>query len=153
MIEKLAIAEAVRAKATMIPAGFAAEKLLTGDADLAVQQLSELIVVPWIEIVGKFPEHVQQVTSLSAAIMSDAEKAFRATTPPAASIVNTTNFAISSVLAAVTTRSSPPASAALAPPKAPRSRSRSFSQPKKFPLVASSKLGAKADRTVRGAGE
>jgi molybdate transport system substrate-binding protein len=73
MIEKLAIAEAVRAKATMIPAGFAAEKLLTGDADLAVQQLSELIVVPWIEIVGKFPEHVQQVTSLSAAIMSDAE--------------------------------------------------------------------------------
>jgi molybdate transport system substrate-binding protein len=73
MIEKLGVAEAVRAKATMIPAGFTAEKLLTCEADLAVQQLSELIVVRGIEIVGKFPEHVQQVTSLSAAIMSDAE--------------------------------------------------------------------------------
>jgi molybdate transport system substrate-binding protein len=73
MIEKLGIAEAVRAKATMIPAGFTAEKLVTGEADLAVQQVSELMVVPGIEIIGTFPEDVQQVTSFSAAIMCDAE--------------------------------------------------------------------------------
>jgi molybdate transport system substrate-binding protein len=73
LIEKLGIADAIRAKATKIPAGFTAEKLVTGEADLAVQQVSELMVVAGIEIIGKFPEDVQQVTSLSAAIMSDAE--------------------------------------------------------------------------------
>ena len=38
---------------------------------MAVQQVSELMVVPTAEIIGRFPEAVQQVTSFSAAIMSD----------------------------------------------------------------------------------
>ena len=71
MIESLGIADAINAKATTIPAGFTAEKLLTGEADMAVQQVSELMVVPTAEIIGRFPEEVQQVTSFSAAIMSD----------------------------------------------------------------------------------
>lgn len=69
LIETLGIADAINAKATAIPAGFTAEKLLTGEADMAVQQVSELMVVPTVEIIGKFPEEVQQVTSFSAAIM------------------------------------------------------------------------------------
>ena len=69
LIETLGIADAINAKATTIPAGFTAEKLLTGEADMAVQQVSELMVVPTVEIIGKFPEEVQQVTSFSAAIM------------------------------------------------------------------------------------
>lgn len=69
LIETLGIADAVKAKATVIPAGFTAEKLLTGEADLAVQQMSGLMVVPTVEIVGKFPEEVQQVSSFSAAVM------------------------------------------------------------------------------------
>jgi molybdate transport system substrate-binding protein len=54
----------------VIPAGFTAEKLVTGEADLAVQQASELLVVPGIEVVGKFPEELQQVSSFSAAMMA-----------------------------------------------------------------------------------
>lgn len=69
LIERLGIADAVKAKATAIPAGFTAEKLVTGEADLAVQQVSELMVVPTVEIVGAFPDEVQQVTSFSAAVM------------------------------------------------------------------------------------
>jgi molybdate transport system substrate-binding protein len=69
LIETLGIADAINAKATTIPAGFTAEKLLTGEADMAVQQVSELMVVPTVEIIGKFPEEIQQVTSFSAAIM------------------------------------------------------------------------------------
>jgi molybdate transport system substrate-binding protein len=44
----------------VIPAGFAAEKLVTGEADLAVQQASELLVVPGIEVVGKLPEELSR---------------------------------------------------------------------------------------------
>lgn len=69
LIARLGIADAINAKATPIPAGFTAEKLLTGEADLAVQQVSELMVVPTVEIIGKFPEEVQQISSFSAAIM------------------------------------------------------------------------------------
>jgi molybdate transport system substrate-binding protein len=69
LTEKLGIAYAIGAKATAIPAGFTAEKLMTGEADLAVQQVSELMVVPGAEIIGRFPEELQEVTSFSAAIM------------------------------------------------------------------------------------
>jgi molybdate transport system substrate-binding protein len=72
LIAQLGITDAINAKATIIPQGFTAEKLVTGEADLAVQQISELMMVPTIEIAGKFPEAVQQVTTLSAAILRDA---------------------------------------------------------------------------------
>lgn len=69
LIDRLGIAEAINAKATTIPAGFTAEKLLTGEADLAVQQVSELMVVPGVEIIGRFPDAVQEVSAFSAARM------------------------------------------------------------------------------------
>ncbi|WP_424134942.1 molybdate ABC transporter substrate-binding protein [Roseomonas chloroacetimidivorans] len=72
MMGSLGITEAINAKATVIPAGFTAEKLTTGEADIAVQQLSELLAVPGIEIVGPFPDALQNVTHFSAAIMRDA---------------------------------------------------------------------------------
>lgn len=75
MIERIGIAAAVNAKATIIPAGFTAEKLVTGEADIAIQQLSELAVVPGIEIVGPLPDEVQKVTSFAAAVMTGSQHA------------------------------------------------------------------------------
>ncbi len=72
LIERLGITAAINAKATIIPAGFTAEKLTTGEADIAIQQISELLVVPGIEIVGPFPAALQKVTAISGAIFKDA---------------------------------------------------------------------------------
>ncbi len=74
LIERIGIAEAVRAKATIIPAGFTAEKLVSGEADLAVQQISELMVVDGIDIVGPFPAAVQSVMHFSAAVLARSAK-------------------------------------------------------------------------------
>jgi len=66
LIERLGIAEAIRAKAMIISAGFTAEKLVSGEADLAIQQVSELMVVPGIDIAGPFPDEVQAAMRFAA---------------------------------------------------------------------------------------
>lgn len=71
VLDQLGIADAIKAKATVIPAGFTAEKLMTGEADIAVQQISELMTVPGVEIVGRFPEAVQKASRLAAAMFAE----------------------------------------------------------------------------------
>lgn len=73
LIAQWGLAERIDARATVIKDGLAAEKLLTGDADLAVQQISELLTVDGIEIVGPFPPGAQKALSFSAACFADTD--------------------------------------------------------------------------------
>lgn len=68
VLEQLGIADAVRARGTVIAHGFTAECLLDGRADLAVQQVSELLAVAGAEVVGPFPERFQARALFSAAV-------------------------------------------------------------------------------------
>lgn len=70
LIERLGIAAAMRP--VVIPAGFTAEKVMSGEAELAIQQTSELMSVPGIEIAGLFPEEFQVMTDFSAAMFEGA---------------------------------------------------------------------------------
>ncbi|WP_370875400.1 substrate-binding domain-containing protein [Methylobacterium amylolyticum] len=98
LLPRLGIEEAVNARATIIPQGFTAEKLVSGEADLAVQQISELMVVPGIAVVGPFPDPVQEETVFWAAPMRGrgaAAAAFLAglTTPAAAAAYRASGLA------------------------------------------------------------
>jgi molybdate transport system substrate-binding protein len=66
LIELLGIASEINARATIIPQGFTAERLLTGEADLAVQQISELKQVAGVEVVGPIPHELQTPAVFSA---------------------------------------------------------------------------------------
>ena len=69
LLERLGIAEAVNAKTRFPPpAGLSGDFLLTGEADLAVQQIPELLQVPGIEIVGPLPGDLHMVTVFVAGI-------------------------------------------------------------------------------------
>ena len=70
LIQDMGIADAVNAKATIASTGFTAERLVSGEADLAVQQISELMVVPGIEVVGGLPAAVQTIAMFSAGILT-----------------------------------------------------------------------------------
>lgn len=68
LLERLGIAEQVKARATVIDSGPTAVALLDGRADLAIHQLSELILVPEAKIVGPLPEAIQEYTDFSTAL-------------------------------------------------------------------------------------
>ena len=70
LIAKMDIADAINARATVVPLGFTAERIATGEADIAIQQLSELKQVKGIEIVGSLPLHLQTPAVFSAGRMA-----------------------------------------------------------------------------------
>ena len=69
LIERMAIASEINARARIIPSGLTAELLVNGEADLAVQQISELKQVRGIEIVGPIPRELQTPAVFSAGRM------------------------------------------------------------------------------------
>jgi molybdate transport system substrate-binding protein len=72
LIARLGIADQINKRAVTIPAGFTAEKVASGEADLAVQQISELMSVEGVEVIGPFPAEYQKTTNFAAAVFSDA---------------------------------------------------------------------------------
>jgi molybdate transport system substrate-binding protein len=70
LIGRLGIASDINARAVIIPQGFTAEKLVTGEADLAIQQISELKQVAGIEVVGPIPYELQTPAVFSAGRMT-----------------------------------------------------------------------------------
>src|ERR1700682_1633506 len=75
LIERIGIAPAINARARIIPSGFTAELLLTGEADLAVQQISELKLVPGVEVVGPIPRELQTAAVFSAGGLAASKQA------------------------------------------------------------------------------
>jgi molybdate transport system substrate-binding protein len=75
VIERLGIAEEVRAKAVRQPGGLIGELVAAGRAEIAIQQIPELLAVPGIELIGPLPAEIQLVTVSSAGVFADAEDA------------------------------------------------------------------------------
>jgi molybdate transport system substrate-binding protein len=74
LIARMGIASEINARAMIVPQGFTAERLLSGEADLAVQQISELKQVAGVEIVGPIPLHLQNPAVFSAGRMAASKR-------------------------------------------------------------------------------
>jgi len=72
-IEKLGIADQVRAKAKLGHGGPTAAFLVTGEAEIAIQQISELKPVAGVDIVGPFPADLQTILQLSSGVPTNAK--------------------------------------------------------------------------------
>jgi molybdate transport system substrate-binding protein len=70
MFEKLGIADAMKDKARKIPATPVGEIVARGDAEIGFQQISEMLPVSGIDIVGQLPPELQKITVFSAGIAS-----------------------------------------------------------------------------------
>lgn len=71
LLEDLGLSEEVGSHATIVKKGYVAEAVVDGTADIAIQQLSELLFVPQAHIVGPLPPEFQHYTEFSAAVSAD----------------------------------------------------------------------------------
>jgi molybdate transport system substrate-binding protein len=70
LLQRLGMADEVNAKATIIPKGFTGELAASGAAELAIQQVSELMAVPGVDIVGRLPAEIGNEALFSAGIFA-----------------------------------------------------------------------------------
>lgn len=82
MFQKLGIYEEVSSKASVMkPNEPVGEKVARGEAEIGFHQLSELIPVKGIDIIGPLPPEIQQITVFSGALHSAAEQPEAAAAP------------------------------------------------------------------------
>lgn len=70
MLEKLGIAEQMKPKTVTRPGGYIGAVVVAGEADIALQQIPELLAVPGLDLVGPLPDEVQKVFETSVGIFS-----------------------------------------------------------------------------------
>src|SRR6202142_2526858 len=76
LLERMGIAEEMKPKTKYPPpGGFSANLLMTGEAELAVQQKPELLHVAGVEIIGLLPGDLNVVTEFAVAIMTGGKNA------------------------------------------------------------------------------
>jgi molybdate transport system substrate-binding protein len=65
---KLGIADQVKAKAKLKSGGYVAELVASGEAELALHQISEIIPVKGADLIGPLPAEIQNYTVYAAAV-------------------------------------------------------------------------------------
>jgi len=76
MLEQLGIAQLLRTKIKLDSSEGAHpedvfQSLLTGETELQIGQISEIVLAPGVELVGPLPAEIQDVTMLSAAVVTN----------------------------------------------------------------------------------
>lgn len=70
MLERLGIAKQMRPKTVTRPGGYIARVVASGEAEIAIQQIVELLAVPGVDLVGPLPDEIQKVFETAAGIFT-----------------------------------------------------------------------------------
>jgi molybdate transport system substrate-binding protein len=72
LFEKMGIAPAIQAKAKLKRGGYVADLLVSGDAELGIHQISEIVPVKGVVLVGPLPAEIQNFTTYAGAVSGEA---------------------------------------------------------------------------------
>ncbi len=99
LFKKLGIEDQVKGKSRMIPAEPVGNVVARGEAEIGFQQVSELLPVKGVTVVGKLPDDVQQYTMYSAGVAAGSKDPAGAAalirflaSPEAASVIRKTGL-------------------------------------------------------------
>jgi len=67
LFRQLNLESTLASKAVLVKGGLVAEKLLTGEADLAIHQISEILAVSGADLIGPLPPAIQNYTHYAGA--------------------------------------------------------------------------------------
>lgn len=73
--EKVGIAAQLKPKAVLVPGGLVAPRLVNGEADIAIHQISELLGVAGTTLVGPIPAEIQNYTVYAGGVSASARDA------------------------------------------------------------------------------
>jgi molybdate transport system substrate-binding protein len=74
LFQRMGMADEVKSKAVLVNGGLVAEKIVTGEADLAIHQISEILPVVGVTLVGPLPEAIQNYTAYAGALNANTSK-------------------------------------------------------------------------------
>ena len=74
LFQRMGIAEAIKSKVKQVQGEPAGGVVARGEAEIAFQQVSELLPVPGIDLVGPLPADIQQITVFSAGLYAAAKQ-------------------------------------------------------------------------------
>jgi molybdate transport system substrate-binding protein len=72
VLPKLGIRDQVRAKATLGEGGFIAEKVARGEVEIAFHQMTEMLPVKGVTVIGPLPPELQKTTVYAGVVMKKA---------------------------------------------------------------------------------
>jgi molybdate transport system substrate-binding protein len=75
LLDKLGVAAQVKPKAVLIHGGAVAEHIAKGEAEVGIHQISEILPVPGITLVGPLPREIQNFTTYAAGLGAKAKEA------------------------------------------------------------------------------
>jgi molybdate transport system substrate-binding protein len=73
LLDRLGIAGEIRPKAKLKQGGYVADLVASGDAEVAVHQISEIVPVKGVVLVGQLPAEIQSFTTYAAAVGANAK--------------------------------------------------------------------------------
>ena len=74
LLDKLGIAANVKPKAKLIPGGAVAQHIANGEAELGIHQISEILPVKGVTLVGPLPSEIQNHTVYAAGLGANAKE-------------------------------------------------------------------------------
>lgn len=72
LLEQLGIAQQMKSKTTLGESGFVVEPVARGEVELGIQQITEILPVKGVKLVGPLPASLQKTTTYTIAITSSA---------------------------------------------------------------------------------
>jgi len=73
LLEKLGIADQIRPKTKLKKGGYVAELIVSGEAELGLHQISEIVPVKGATLVGPLPKEIQNTTTFAAGLSAAAK--------------------------------------------------------------------------------
>ena len=74
LFDKLGIAADIKPKAKLKRGGYVADLIVSGEAELGLHQISEILPVKGVKLVGPLPAEIQNYTTYAAAVGADAKQ-------------------------------------------------------------------------------